>query len=219
MEICYEQIRYERSLSQAVMILPASQDGEEKFFRKMILENRIRCFVPVRLSETGNGPEYRYRISGLVSLEEYLEHDFLREEFLKQLIFTLCRCSKELEEYLLAEDCLLVKSCAVFVAQGCEPEFLFCLYPDGEQDVRQDIHDLLKYLMGKTDPTDEKCAALCYRLYGLLQKENFYLGEFMAALEEAGEEREVPSETEKKKWTKQLFAGRRNSAIIKSVRR
>ena len=70
--------------------------------------------------------------------------------------------------------------------------------------MRQDIHDLLKYLMGKTDPTDEKCAALCYRLYGLLQKENFYLGEFMAALEEAGEEREVPSETEKKKWTKSM---------------
>ena len=213
------EIRYERSLIHAEMILPAEQNERKKYFRRMILENRMRGFVPVSFHQADREMAYYYRISGLISLKEYLEHDFLRLEFLKQLIFSLCRCTEALEEYLLAEDCLLVDPCTIFVEERDEPEFLFCLYPDGGRTVREDIHELLKYLMGRTDPEDERCAALCYRLYELLQKENFYLGEFMTALEEREEEKTILLEPEKKKGKKQLFASRRNGGIIKPARR
>ena len=212
------EVSYERNLNRAVMILPGRKEGEENYCQRMILENKIRGFVPVSLLETEKGQEYCYRISGLVSLEEYLEHYFLQESFLKQLIFDLCRCREEMEEYLLPEDCLLVDLRTIFTEEKEEPAFLFCLYPAGGRDVREDIRSLLKHLMGKTDPADEKCANLCYRLYGLVQKENFYLGEFMAALEDKEEETGVLPEPEKKKWTKQLFAGRRNGGIMKNVR-
>ena len=75
--------------------------------------------------------------------------------------------------------------------------------------------------MERTDPADETCAIQCYELYGLVQKDNFCLQEFMEALERwAGEDlrKEPEKKKEKKKRPKQLFANGKNSGIMKLAR-
>ena len=215
------EITYERNLQGAYMILPAGQE-DIGYGRRMILENTIRGFLPIQKQSGEEGDCYQYNISSLISLAEYLEHHPLRERFLKQWIFMLCQAVTELEEYLLTEEFLWLTPETIFVrdkeSEPFEGTFLFCLYPDQRQEVKAQLNQLLKYLMEQTDRADDRCAVMCYELYGLVQKENFCLREFMEALERWAQP--VPQkEPEKKKRPKQLFASRRNSGIMKLANR
>ncbi len=214
-------ITYERDLQGAYMLLPVG-DQEIGYARRMILENTIRGFLPLQQRCSEEGDHYCYTISSLVSLTEYLEHHPLQERFLKQMIFALYQAVTELGEYLLTEDFLWLTPDTVFVygnqSEPFEESFVFCLYPDERQDVKQQLRQLIKYLMERTDKAEDRCAVMCYELYGLLQKENFCLREFMEALERWAQP-EVPREPEKKKRPKQLFASRRNSGIMKMATR
>lgn len=216
------EIRYERDLSNAYMVLTAG-GTEEGYQTRMMLENRLRGFLPVQKRSRDGVEEYYYCISSRVSLEEYLEHTPLETVFLKQLIFSLCQSVAVLGEYLLTEELLLLNPETVFVEETSRTPFagtfVFCIYPGEKQPVKESLCQLMKYLMGKTDPAQDSCAALCYELYAVLQKDNFCLREFMPLLEQTAVPAPDRGEQEKKKWTKQLFASRRNNGIIKAVSR
>lgn len=216
------EISYERDLSGTSMILTTQTEQEPGYGMRMILENTIRGFLPVQKRLEEERIVYRYKISSLISLEEYLEHHTLGQNFLKQLIFTLCQSVTELGEYLLTEEYLLLRPDTVFVREsGSEPfadTFLYCLYPARRQNVKEDLRQLLKYLMEKTDRSDDRVAVMCYELYGLVQKENFCLREFMDALERWA----LPApeaDTDTKKRVNPLFARRRNGGIMKKANR
>lgn len=217
------EIRYERDLTNAYMVMPAGEEAVG-YPSRMVLENRIRGFLPVQKRCRDEHEEYYYCISSQVSLEEYLDHTPLRAGVLKQLIFTLYRAVASLGEYLLTEEYLLLTPETIFVQEnrnsGAASDseefsgtFALCIYPDEKQDVKESLRQLMKYLMGKTNPAEENCAALCYELYGMLQKDNFCIQEFMTLLEHTGAAPAVP-EPEKKKWSGRLFAPRRNSGIL-----
>ena len=211
-------ISYQRDLSGASMILPALAQTEVGYPRRMILENTIGGFLSIQRCCQQDGESYHYNISSLISLDEYLQHHSLNDRFLKQLIFTLCQAVDQLREYLLTEEYLLLTPETVFVRENesvpFAGTFFFCLYPDERQDIKSALRHWIKYLMEKTDRSDDLCAVMCYELYGLVQKENFCLREFMEALERWA----LPvqeKEPQKKKRPKQLFSGRRNSGIMK----
>lgn len=210
------EIRYERDLVHVYMVLPAGRLCAG-YREEMILGNRIPGFLPVQKRCRDGEEEYYYDVSSQVSLEEYLEHRPLSSGLLRQLVFTLCCLPDALYGYLLTEDSLFLRPETIFYREE-QGRFLLCLYPTERQDVRGDLKELLKYLMGKADPAEEACGRLCYELYGLLQKENFCLPEFYGVLEENPSKPPV-KEPEKKKRVKQLFAGRRNGGIIKPARR
>ena len=191
------EIRYERDLVHVYMVLPAGRLCAG-YREEMILGNRIPGFLPVQ-KRCRDGEEEYY------------------SELLRQLVFTLCCLPDALYGYLLTEDSLFLRPETIFYQEE-QGRFLLCLYPTERQDVRGDLKELLKYLMGKADPAEEACGRLCYELYGLLQKENFCLPEFYGVLEENPSKPPV-KEPEKKKRDKQLFAGRRNGGIIKPARR
>ena len=216
------EIRYERGINGAYMILPGQPDGKAGYAKRMILENQIRGFLPVAQRYYDDDVSYEYKVSSLISLAEYLEHHALQSVVLKQWVFTLCQAVTELEEYLLTEEYLLLSPETIFL-RGSESEpfqgnFYFCLYPDARQDAREQLHQLIKYMMERTDPSDKDCGPMCYELYGAVQKDNFCIGEYMEALERWAlwpQSQEAEKKKEKKKRPKQLFASGRNSGIIK----
>lgn len=229
MEILKKEITYERGINGSYMILPVGAVQRKGYAKRMILENRIRGFLPVTYRLGEEGEAYEYQVSALISLAEYLEHHWLKARLLKQWVFALCQAVTEMGEYLLTEDHLWLTPETIFLRESeeaaLEGDFYFCLYPEEDQDRKEQLRQLLKYLMERTDPTDETCALLCYELYGLVQKENFCLQEFMEALERWARP-EVPQEPkkdtekkkQKKKRSKQLFASGKNSGIMKLVR-
>ena len=214
------EISYERDLQGAYMELPAAADGTQKYQRSMILENTIQGCLTLREQKGQDGTTYRYTISSLVSLPEYLDHDPLTEDLIKQLVFCLYQVIAELGEYLLQEEYLLLTPETIFLrSRGTEQkswDVLFCLYPDGGQDWKKSLQDLLKYLMAHTDGTQERSGPLCYELYGLLQKDNFCLREWMDVLAHFAIP-ETPKEPEPKKGAKQLFASSRKGGIMKKI--
>lgn len=213
-----QEIRYERDLSGAYMILEAQSQAEGGYIRPMILENKIPGFVPIQLCLGDMGEYYRYRISSLLSLEEYLQHHAMDQTLLKQLIFSLCQAVTQLGEYLLSETVLMLEPQTIFLREGAvgsrRPTVFFCLYPDEIQDGRRSLCQWIKWLMSQADPGDPHCGEMCYELYGIAQKDNFCLQEFMEALQRWAPE-PVCAEPEKKKRSKQLFASRSNRGIIK----
>lgn len=232
------EITYERGINGTYMVVPGQKESTVGYARRMILENQIRGFLPMTQRCQEEGECYEYKVSALISLAEYLEHKPLRAPMLKQWVFALCRVVAELEEYLLTEEYLWLSPETIFLrGSETEPfqgEISFCLYPDVRQDAKEKLRQMIKYMMERTDPTEEDCARMCYELYGLAQKDNFCLKEYMDALErwaqcpaqdQAGKKKEKIKEKtkektkgktkEKKKRQNQPFAVGRNSGIIK----
>ncbi len=175
--------QYERDAAGTTLLI--KDTGTEKYLRRMITENRIPGFLPVQEQIREEGTVYAYSISGLVSLKEYLKHHIFTGKILRQLIFTLCQSSETLEEYLLPFEGVRLEPDMIFLDDKETPHFFLCYCPEDFYADNQGLSDLLKYLMEQTDPAETDCAALCYQLYGKLQKENFCLSEFMDAVDES----------------------------------
>ena len=120
-EIVTMEITYERGINGTYMILPVESGTKEGYARRMILENRIRGFLPVEQRCRQEGESYEYKVSSLISLAEYLEHHPLKSPVLKQWAFTLCQAVTELGEYLLTDDHLWLTPETVFL-RGNETE-------------------------------------------------------------------------------------------------
>lgn len=219
------EIRYERDMIHAYMVLPCKK--ERGYSSRMLCENRIDGFLPVQMQRQEEKEEYYYRVSSQISLAEYLEQHPLSFSMLKQLVFTICQSAANMGEFLLAQEYLYLIPETIFVQslskdtesdETCTDKrfcFTLCIYPDEKQDLKEELRQLMQYLMGKADPQEAECAALCYDLYGRLQKENFCLREFMTAMEEHPSLSDIKA-GEKKKWKKPLFAFWRNSGILSS---
>lgn len=214
------EITYERDLQGAWMLLPAGPNGMKTYQMTMILKNHIPGCVLIREQREPDSFIYRYDISSLISLPEYLAHHPLTEPMIKQWVFRLYQVVNELGNYLLQEEYLLLMPETIFIM--CQEEtqeawdFRFCVDPQGGQDLRQALKELVKYLMAQTDETQEGSGPLCYELYGRLQKDNFCLREWMEVLEHWS----VPTpaiQPEPKKGAKQLFASSRKGGIIKKT--
>lgn len=219
------EIRYEREANYACMVLEAQP--KVGFERRMVLENRIDGFVPVSLRLVDDREELCYGITGLMSLKEFLEHSSLRCAVLKQFIFTLCCLADRLEDYLLSADCLVLEPETIFLRRETvsenafivkqeEAEWIFslCVCPHAEQNLKDSLCKVVRYLMEKADPLDEACASLCYSLYEVLQKENFCLSEFMTILEAAKEAKKAAGRTGKETAQKEKRRGLPTNRIL-----
>lgn len=153
----------------------------EEFLLRMITENQIPGLLQATRNQLNADGEIYYNINGYVSFAEYCGKKQLGQQDLKRLLLSLQGILKQMEEYLLDADSLLLEPESLFLSTSRET-YAFCLYPFAKNNIRSQIQDLGEYLLNHINHEDEKVVKMTYQFYRMTREENFEIWQVVEEL-------------------------------------
>ena len=153
----------------------------EEFLLRMITENQIPGLLKVTRNQINAEGELYYHINGYISFAEYCTKKQLGQMDVKRLFLTLQKILKQMEEYLLDADSLLLEPDSLFYSTSKEA-FGICLYPFIQRNVRSQIQDLGEYLLNHINHEDENVVRMTYQFYRLTREGNFEISQVVEEL-------------------------------------
>lgn len=181
------ETEYRRTWNQSYMILKEELPGEG-YELNMLKYNEISGLLPMQ-SFTEEGKTYpKYEITGRKSMDSYLENQEVNSEIFRKILENLIHLCRELEKYLLDEDCLLLNQEMIFLDEE-RKEMYFCYHPGKKRNMKESFRELLEELMMKLDHGKREETEMVYALYQRVQEENCSLLELQELFFLAGEEK------------------------------
>lgn len=173
------EVIYERNMTGSFMKIPAGM--ETGIDERLILRRKLPGALPVEKAYVDGGGQYWYNISGKQSLDTYCRVKDVGMGFVELLILSICSQLERLEWNLLRTECLMLDPELIFVS-NVERQFLFTLYPGGNQAVEQEFQILMEYLMKRVDHKDAQAVSAVYRIYELTLKQGYQITDIRSVL-------------------------------------
>lgn len=185
----------ENTMERTYLVLKEKKYFEEEEIRKdyrssMLLHNAIPGLLRAEKKDRFGQQQYCYDVSKLMSLESIYEKREMKEQEVRTLLESCIKMVKNLEEYLLDENQIIMDPKYIYV----EPETgkaKFVYYPNYESDFRKGFQKLTDFLLAKIDHTQKKAVMLGYELYRYTRRTNFVIGQIEQLLIKEKEEDEV----------------------------
>lgn len=161
---------YERDLHHAWMILETDTIYREDYQMRMLTENTIPGLLAVRGQGKDDKSQYRYEISGKISMQAKGEKEhwkFLElENFMRQFIQILY----VIKNYLLDVNCLSLEPGHIYIS---DTTYYFCYCPGTEGNIMEKFHELTEYFVRETDYEQKEAVYLAYELHKASLEENY----------------------------------------------
>lgn len=177
---------YARNLNQSHLIIETEQnqildiDGIEMF-----RYNVIPLFLSVREQRKNMEVQYVYDITGKRSVDQLITGKELEEQMLYRLLHSLDQACTQIDNYMLAENNILLKPEYIFTESDSEQVY-FCYLPDYDKDIRIQLRELMEYLMQNVNHKDEGAVQLTYGVYQRVIQEDMPLHEILRDFKEHG---------------------------------
>ena len=153
----------------------------EEFLLRMITENQIPGLLQVTRNQLNAEGELYYNINGYITFAEYCGKKQLGQQDVKRLLLSLQHVLKQMEEYLLDADSLLLEPNRFFYSTSKET-YGVCLYPFAKRNIRNQIQDLGEYLLNHINHEDENVVKMTYQFYRLTREGNFEMSQIVEEL-------------------------------------
>ena len=161
---------YERDLHHAWMILETDELYKEDYQMRMLMENAIPGLLSVRGQGKDDKSQYRYEISGKISVKAKGEKEHWKfadlEKFMRQFIQVLYA----VKNYLLNVNCLSLDPGHIYVSDEI---YYFCYCPGLEGNILEKFHELTEYFVRETDYEQKEAVYLAYELHKASMEENY----------------------------------------------
>ena len=161
---------YERDLHHAWMILETDELYKEDYQMRMLMENAIPGLLSVRGQGKDDKSQYRYEISGKISVKAKREKEHWKfadlEKFMRQFIQVLYA----VKNYLLDVNCLSLDPGHIYVSDEI---YYFCYCPGLEGNILEKFHELTEYFVRETDYEQKEAVYLAYELHKASMEENY----------------------------------------------
>lgn len=178
-------INFKKNINISYMVIEDVKDFSPADFEvKMIFQNEIRGFLKSDIEVIDGKTNLLYDISSRQAFSKFFEISKMSFENLRTFIFAIKNLSKNLEEYLLDCNNIILKENCIFFDMTVT-EFFFCYYPYYKGDFALEIKELMKRILKYVDYEDEKAIKLAYRLSDSVQNENFVISDLMKCFEQA----------------------------------
>lgn len=167
------EMEYRRTWNRSYMILKEEVSGEG-YELNMLKYNTINGLLPLQIL-TENGETYpSYEITGKKSLDSYLENQEADLGIFQKILENLIHLCRELEKYLLDENCLILDQEVIFL-DGESGKLYFCYHPGKKRDMKISFGKLMEELLTKLDHGKREETEVIYTLYQRTQEENYSL--------------------------------------------
>lgn len=168
------KIIFERNISGSYMKIKAGEQSD--FDERMLRRQKIPGLLPMEKCYVDGIGQYWYNISGRQSLDTYCKIVSLREEFLEQMIHSICDELDLLEQHLVNADCLRLTPEQIFISNSTQ-EIWFTALPGAGDEVAVGFRELMEYLLTRIDHKDSKAVRLAYEIYEKTLDEGYSIAE------------------------------------------
>ena len=165
---------YERKLKGNCLILTECEVPEERniFEERMITENQIRGFLNCTIREVDDERQFVYNITSKQTLTQLYEEREMEESDISKLIQGIVNARKQLNEYLLSDDNLILNPQYLYAdSETKNPSFIF--YPYYCTSIQESLLKLGLFILEKTNHGSDKAVTLAYGFYKSVLKEDY----------------------------------------------
>lgn len=173
-------VGYIREINRNYMIIDAPEEINE-YECIMLEENRIDGLLRFRLRQLEEKREFCYEITSKQPISRILEKRKITGGEIRRLLTEIAALLGRIEDYLLREEALLLEPEYVYL----EPDDFsvsLCMLPGHCCDFTAALSHFLKYILERTDHSDQEAVVLAYNLYQTSLKENYGMGDLMRHL-------------------------------------
>ena len=135
---------------------------------QMFLQYKGETLLPVKLLGQNGDFQVQYDISGCITFAKMSEEQELSNTFLQKLFETLWMCFRELEEYFLHPEGIILDPQMIFYHPG-KRQLYMCYMPQRNQPLRIQLVELIEFCMKHTDHNDSDGVMFIYGLYRYVQ--------------------------------------------------
>lgn len=171
---------YKNNLKEAYLILEGESGEAEDYQLAMLRENDILGILKTRVRYVDGKSHYHYEISGKTSLKAVHEISKLECEDIRKLTGAILEAVKELQKYMLSENCILLEPEYIFCEKG---NYFFCYYPPCKEELKANFHKLTEYFVREVDYKDEEGVRLAYMLHKSTMEEHYSLEQILEEFE------------------------------------
>ncbi|ETP72227.1 hypothetical protein UYO_1828 [Lachnospiraceae bacterium JC7] len=171
-------ISYEHSLRHSYMHIKNITVPAGTYESRLLKETCIPGSLKMNHNAATEENNLCYVISGLESMEKYLESHPLTHNAISSFMECLNRLLSSLEEYMVSENSVFLSPSSVFFSQDND-EWLFTLIPSFENLFCNNLSDLLSYMLKHIDYNDDRAVIMAYSLFQESAKEFYQLPDLL----------------------------------------
>lgn len=168
--------KYFKDLNHNYLIIKEGLKEEEKSYQhNMITANRMKHLLECKIRYVDEECHFYYEISSKQSLYSLFAGKVIGYEQLRHLFEHMQEALSELENYMLDSRRLVLQTEYIFVEPETE-EFYFLYYPHYvESDDIMTQMSLAQFLVDRVDHEQENAVAIVYKIYEMMQDQQFIL--------------------------------------------
>ena len=174
------QTYIKNDLNQSYLILESNACHQEDYQTIMLRENDIPGILKTDIRNLDNQSYYYYDISGKISLQACYEQGMMRYAEMKQLVEDLLLAIKNLENYMLDGNGILLDPKLIFSDRS---RYYFCYYPFSEEPAKEAFHKLTEFFVMKADERDEKGIRFAYTFHKGTMDAHYSIEEILRRIE------------------------------------
>jgi hypothetical protein len=204
------KILYKRENHKSYLVLKDT-DLEEKiggrieeshaYDLRMLCNNPIMGLLPMSVHLFNGETELYYDISTKQSLSILYEKKEMRKEDLEKLFYGMKAALKNMENYLLNMECLVVNPEYIYM-HSAEDNVYFLYHPYVQGNFEQTVYDFAEYLLSRICNEDEQAVVYAYGFYRYIKEEK---GDLSEALERLLTEKELTQNTAEVKAAEEMW--------------
>ncbi|WMC94340.1 DUF6382 domain-containing protein [Kineothrix sp. MB12-C1] len=177
--------KYYKDLSHNYLILKEDAEGvKNEYQNRMLIRNRMRTLLPCSIRSINDEVYFYYEISSKQSIKIFYESSGISYKQVYCLFEYIYEASKEIKEYLLEDNYLLLYPEFIYINPE-EQTYFFVYYPIECNAEVIPIMGLAEFLLERTDREDEKLTNIIYKIYERIQDGNFILPEILLLFDES----------------------------------
>lgn len=181
------EAKYYKDYRHNYLILKGVDFSPNMYQCKMMTGNKIAGLLPCQEKHINGETLLYYEITSKQTMESIFENSRISMKQLRKLFIHLKMTWEEMSRYLLDESGLVLRPEYIYVDVETE-DMLFLYYPfDTEEKY---ITTLLEFLIDRVDSEDRQAVEVTYKMYELVEKEQFVLDEVLQWFEQDYEETE-----------------------------
>lgn len=166
------EITYRHSYNNNLMVIKDSNVIINDYRINMITRNNINGLLEMYVGCINGETEISYVISSKQCIREIFQKNKIQYEDLKILLDSIIGIAKELKEYLLDINHILIESDNIFFDVDTKKVY-FCYYPNKEQTFKDSFKNILQEMAVMIEHNDYKAVELIYGIMEICNKTNF----------------------------------------------
>lgn len=167
------EVEYRKDLHHNYMIITEEDATRtERYCIKVLEQQQLEGVLPLEQRLMNGRHLFYYDITGMQSMHYFLDKSKLSHDKVRRIMEGVLHTLDIAYEYLLpCEDFILKPDFIYLDVTGLTPSL--CFLSGYQHEIKEQMNQLLEYLMNKVDYSDKEAVLLVYQLYAASREESF----------------------------------------------